>query len=348
MVRLPALVLAAGLLVSVSVALVLAGPPATPSPATPASSDDWPAYAHDLRSTKYSPLALIDKESFAKLRIAWRWRSPDNDIVQKNASLHLNLFEGTPLMIDGVLYVSTGLNQIAAIDAATGRTRWIYDPGIYKVGVPKRLGFVHRGVAMWGPRGKRRVLMATGDGYLIALDADTGRLAEGFGERGRVDLTKGLRRPVERFVYGVNSPPIVIGDVVIVGSFVSDGWLMREGAPGDVRGFDARSGRLLWTFHTVPQAGEPGSETWLEDSWRAAGSTNVWTWMSADEQLGYVFCRSAHPPMTTTVVTVPATTCSRRASFAWRHERAGVSGTFRSLTMASGTTTCRRRPCWRT
>jgi glucose dehydrogenase len=118
---------------------------------------------------------------------------------------------------------------------------------------------------------------------------------DGFGERGRVDLSKGLRRPVDRFDYGVNSPPLVIGDVVVVGSFVSDGWLMREGAPGDVRAFDARSGRLLWTFHTVPQAAELGSETWLEESWRAAGSTNVWSWMSADEQLGYVFLPVSTP-----------------------------------------------------
>ncbi len=146
-----------------------------------------------------------------------------------------------------------------------------------------------------GSRGGRRIFLATGDAYLIALDAATGRPVETFGERGRVDLTKGLRRPVERFVYGVNSPTLVIGDVVVVGSFVSDGWLMREGAPGDVRAFDARSGRLLWTFHTVPQEGEPGRETWLEESWRAAGSTNVWTWMSADEQLGYVYLPVSTP-----------------------------------------------------
>ncbi len=145
-----ALALAAGGLASLAVVPARADPPAAPSSATRTGSDDWPAYAHDLRSTKYPPLALVDRESFRNLRLVWRWSSPDNDIIRKNPSLHLNLFEGTPLMVDGVLHVATGLRRVAAIDAASGRTLWVYDPGVHKLGVPKRLGFAHRGVATWG------------------------------------------------------------------------------------------------------------------------------------------------------------------------------------------------------
>ena len=262
---------------------------------TGAANSDWPVYAADLRSTKYSSLDLINPTNVRDLRIVWRWKSPDIDIVKQNPALHLNLFEATPLAIDGVLYVITNLHQVAAIDGATGNTRWVYDPGVYRLGTPERTGFVHRGVAAWGPPGARRILAGTGDGYLIALDARSGSLISEFGTDGRVDLTKGLRRQVERISYGVDSPTLVIGDIVVVGSFVSDGWSKKEAPPGDVRGFDARTGRLQWTFHTVPQSGEAGNETWLEESWRYTGNTNVWTWMSADEELGYVYLPVSTP-----------------------------------------------------
>jgi quinoprotein glucose dehydrogenase len=275
-------------------ALTLAGDPSS-AVQLPPSGNEWPSYAGDMHSTKYSPLDLIDRNNVSSLRVAWRWSSPDNDLVSRTPSLHLNLFEGTPLLLAGVLYVSTNLHQVAAIDGATGRTRWVYDPGVYRLGVPKRLGFVHRGVATWERGVRRRIIVATGDAYLIALDAATGQPVPSFGEKGRVDLTKGLARPAERLLYGVNSPPLVIGDVIVVGSFLSDGWLRKEAPPGDVRGFDARSGRLLWTFHTIPQSGEPGGETWLEGSGSYTGAANVWTWMSADAALGYVYLPTSTP-----------------------------------------------------
>ena len=258
-------------------------------------SSEWPTYAGDSRSTKYSPLGLIDRNNVSRLRIAWQWSSPDNELVSRTPSLHINLFEGTPLLLDGVLYVSTNLHQIAAIDGATGRTQWVYDPGVYRLGVPKRLGFVHRGVATWERGARRRIIVATSDAYLIALDAASGQPEASFGDNGRIDLTKGLSRPAERLLYGVNSPPLVIGDVIVVGSFISDGWLRREAPPGDVRGFDARSGKLLWTFHTIPKPGEPGSRSWLEGSARYTGAANVWTWMSADQALGYVYLPTSTP-----------------------------------------------------
>ena len=261
-------------------------------PVSPAAGG-WLAYGADSGNTKYSALSRIDPTNASNLRIAWRWSSPDNAIVSTRPQLHPNLFEATPVVHDGYLYVATGLHQVASIEAGTGFTRWVYDPALYDRGTPQRLGWIHRGVALW-PSGSR-VFLASGDGYLAALDMTTGKPIDGFGERGRIDLLKGLRRPVERFQFGVNSPPIVVGDMVVVGSFVQDGWKTMAGPPGDVRGFDARTGTLRWTFHTVPEAGEQGVDTWLADSWKYSGSTNVWAVMSADEELGHVYLPTSTP-----------------------------------------------------
>ena len=254
---------------------------------------DWSTYGADPRNTKYSSLSEIDATNVKDLKVVWRWSSPDNEIVKANPRLHLNLFEGTPVKFEGNLYVATGLHQAASIDARTGRTRWVFDPRIYERGNPQRLGFVHRGVTLW-PEG-RRVFLATGDGFLHALDIATGKLVREFGASGSVDLKQNIRRPAERFQTGVNSPPILLGDVLVVGSFVQDGWLNMQGSPGDVRGYSARTGKLLWTFRTVPESGDAGVDTWLNDSWKYSGSTNVWTVMSADEELGYVYLPTSTP-----------------------------------------------------
>lgn len=259
----------------------------------PAAQGEWTAYGADARNTKYSPLFEINARNVNGLQIVWRWSSPDNEIVKAEPRLHLNLFEGTPVMLDGNLYVATGLHQAASIDARTGKTRWVYDPGIYQRGIPQRLGFIHRGLALW--REGRRVFLATGDGYLTALNIEDGKPVDGFGTRGSVDLLEGVRRPVERFQFGVNSPPIIVGEVVVVGSFVQDGWRTMQAPPGDVRGYSARTGKLIWTFHTIPERDEVGVKTWLNDSWKYSGSANVWTVMSADEESGYVYLPTSTP-----------------------------------------------------
>src|SRR5262249_29191142 len=153
-------------------------------------------------------------------------------------------WEATPLAIDGVLYISTSLSQVAAIDAASGKTLWVYDPETWKGGTPPNQGFVHRGVAYWAHGGERRILIGTGDAYLIALDAKTGKPVAGFGHSGRIDLTEGLGRPVNRHLYGVTSPPVICRDVVVVGSSILD-FPFQQGMPrGDLRGFDVRTGKL--------------------------------------------------------------------------------------------------------
>jgi quinoprotein glucose dehydrogenase len=273
--------------VAALVAAILVGP------REPAAEPAWSAYGADSGNTKYSALAEITLENARDLRVAWRWSSPDNEVMKANPGLHLNLFQGTPVMHDRHLFVATGLHQVASIDAATGETRWVYDPAMYARGTPQRVGFVHRGVAVWGAGG--RVFLASGDGYLTALDVTTGTPVGEFGQNGRVDLVEGLRGPVERFQFGVNSPPVIVGEVVVVGSFVQDGWRTKQGPPGDVRGYDVRTGKLLWTFHTVPARGEVGADTWLDESWQYSGSTNVWTVMSGDEDLGYVYLPTSTP-----------------------------------------------------
>lgn len=255
-----------------------------------ALNGQWPYYAGDAASTKYAPLDQIDRDNVSKLGIAWTWVVPDPAILEQNRLLWYGSFEATPLMIDGVLYLPTSLNVVAALDAATGEERWTFDPKSYIEGKPPNKGFIHRGVAYWRNGEDERIFIGTADAYLYALDAKTGRPVETFGENGRVDLTKDHRRPVSRKgEMGVNSPPVVCRGVVVVGSTINDGPTRKEGTPGDVQGFDARTGKRLWVFHTVPQAGEFGNETWENDSWKYTGSANVWAPMSADEELGYVY-----------------------------------------------------------
>jgi quinoprotein glucose dehydrogenase len=277
-----------------SAAGVLAHAGAAPSPRA-ADRGEWRAYGADLANTKYSPLAQITRENVKQLQIAWRRVLPDAALIEKDGSLHPFLNEATPLMVDGALYTITPLGQIVSLDPVDGATRWVYDPKVYAAGQPVNLGFVHRGLAYWSEGRTRRLFAGTVDGYLIALDARTGHPVHDFGDGGRIDLTQGLRRPVDRAHYGVSSAPIVCRGVVVVGSTVLDPTTRKEGAPGDVRGFDARTGKLRWTFNTIPLAGELGHETWENGSAEYTGNTNVWTLMSADESLGHVYLPVSSP-----------------------------------------------------
>lgn len=267
----------------------------------------WPSYAGNLSSNKYSPLSQINKDNLDNLRVAWRWRSPDNDIAgPQNA-----VFESTPLMIDGVLYTSTSFSQVAAINAETGATLWTYDSGAYNFGTPPNNGFLHRGLAYSEQGGRKRLYIATGDARLIALNPVNGEPISEFGSLGNgvVDLLDEVPRLNANAMsldnahdlpgipnlggvqiqYGNTSPPIVCRNVLIVGSSIHDGEVIPPSPPGDVRGFDIDTGELLWTFHTIPRDGELGVSTWQNESWRDNGGANVWAPMSADEGLGHVY-----------------------------------------------------------
>jgi quinoprotein glucose dehydrogenase len=256
---------------------------------------EWPSYGADTANSKYSPLDQIQKDNVKGLQIAWRWRSVENAILKDHPALWTMINEATPLMIDGRLYTSTSLSQVAAIDARTGQTLWVYDPESYKQGSPPNFGFVHRGVAYWADGETQRIFIGTGDAQLIALDAKTGQPVPEFGANGRIDLTQGLGRPVAHEFYGVTSPPVICRNVVIVGSSILDNPRVKAMPPGDVRGFDVRTGQQRWIFHAVPQGDEPGVDTWENDSWKSTGNTNVWTVMSCDEPLGYVYLPFSAP-----------------------------------------------------
>jgi quinoprotein glucose dehydrogenase len=285
---------------ALAAASVLAGPGSIAKAAQTKSGDgrtrtEWPGYGGDKASFKYSPLDQIGPGNFNDLKVAWTWRSADEEVIKTNSESKTWVWEATPLMIGGTLYVATSLSQVAAIDAATGKTLWVYDPETWKNGIPSNNGFVHRGVSYWADGDDRRILYGTADGYLICLNASTGKPVPTFGDQGRIDLTQGLNRSVDRHLYGVSSPPIICRDVVVTGSKVHDIPLTKAMPPGDVRGFDVRTGKQLWQFRAVPQEGEFGNKTWEAGSWKSTGSANVWTLISADEELGYVYLPFSSP-----------------------------------------------------
>lgn len=290
-----------------------------------ATDGEWRVYGGDKGGTKYSPLDQIDRDNYPDLEIAWRWKSVDGflskttaaggewwssrdavveqleketeELYRNQNSPNYSSFQATPLMVGGVLYFNTPLSQGVAVDARTGETLWVYNPKSYEEGTTSMtVTWRERGVAYWTDGTDERVLWGTGSGHLICVHAKTGYPCEGFGQNGRVDLTVGLPRAdrserdyLNAMLYSVQSPPIIVGDVVIHGSSIADRRIAKEAVPGWVRAWDVRTGEHKWDFHTVPQEGEEGVETWLNDSWKYSGNANVWSYLSADEELGIVY-----------------------------------------------------------
>ncbi len=256
---------------------------------------EWRVYGGDNANRKYSPLAQINKDNVKNLKVAWKWDSPDIKLQAQNRMLTTFGYEATPLAIGSTLYVTTSISQVAAINAATGETMWVYDPEAYKAGRPTNLGFVHRGLAYWTDGTEERLLYGTADAYLVALDAKTGKPIPSFGENGRINLAKAIPLAQNSRNYAVTSPPLICRDVVVVGASISDGPTTKEMPRGDVQAFDVRTGKPAWVFHTIPQAGEYGNETWENESWKYTGNANVWTIMSADDDLGYIYLPVSTP-----------------------------------------------------
>ena len=256
---------------------------------------DWRYYGGDAGSTKYSTLDQINADNVGKAKVAWTWDSPDIPLQAKNRALGSFAYETTPLAVGGTLYATSSLAQISAIDGTTGKDLWVFNPESYKAGRPTNLGFVHRGLAYWTDGGQERLYLAAHDAYLYCVDAKTGKTVSEFGEGGRVNLASAIPLAVNARNFTMTSPPVICRDVVIVGSSISDGPQNKEAPRGDVQAFNLRTGKPAWIFHAIPQAGEFGNDTWKNDSWKYTGNANVWTLMSTDEELGYVYLPMSTP-----------------------------------------------------
>lgn len=258
------------------------------------SRDDWPVYGGDQGATRYSPLGEINRRNVTGLQVAWTWKPAERALPEFGTQP--GTFQNTPLMIEDVLYVSTPYNRVVALDASSGRELWRYDPAPFKDGQPPNgTGFVHRGVAAWRDEAGRLRIFMNSRYRLICLDAKTGALVTSFGEQGIVDLTIGLSWKVNPRHYTNTSPPVVFRNLVILGNGVGDRLTYRNDPPGDVRAFDARTGKIVWTFRPVPRPGESGNETWGEGSWQFTGHTNVWAPMSVDDSRGLLYLPVSTP-----------------------------------------------------
>ena len=267
---------------------------------------DWAHYGNDPGHSKYAPLEQINKNNVHELEVHWNWASIDNQSVVERPQFVPSGFKATPITKNGVLYVSTPLGHIAAIDARTGEEKWTFSTNTWEHGRPANNGFNHRGVTFWDkptPDGfEPRIIMSTANAFLWSIDADTGEPDDSFGTNGKTDLTEGLGRDVDRSMIAHSAAVPIVGDTVIIGSVVYDQPMfdmtpeeLTDLPPGHVRGFDLHTGEQKWIFHTIPQSGEFGNETWLDDSWAVTGATNVWTMISADVELGYVYLPVGNP-----------------------------------------------------
>ena len=237
-------------LVPLAMAAVLAVSGSTTWAQTSVPDGEWHAIGRDAANTKYSPLDQIDAGNFTDLEVAWRWTSLSTAVAEANERIRPSQFKSVPLMADGLVYVSTALGQVAALDAGTGEPVWTYDPQIYAyLDRPPNMGWHHRGVTYWNDSESddARIFIASHDKRLVALNARTGRRYPDFGTGGYVDLTAGFEREIDASRMTWSSPVAIAGDTVIVGSIVQDGRLtLREASPGHVRAYDARTGEMKW------------------------------------------------------------------------------------------------------
>lgn len=281
------------LLTGASLALTLAALPALAQ-----QKGDWTSYGRDEGHARHSPLTAITPANVSRLKKLWSYHMrpagvtadsiPMPDGVPQRFRTGFSASEATPLVVDGTMYLSTPYRRVVALDAATGTERWVFSlPGNDQAST--------RGVAYWPGDGKTgaRIVFGTRTGKLYALDAKTGQPAAGFGEAGAVNMKtpevmNGTRAPLS-----MSSPPAIYKNLIITGSRVQE--MPVKGASGDVRAWDAVTGRLVWTFHTIPQPGEPNFGTWEGDSWKERSGTNVWTFVVVDDKRGIAYLPVSTP-----------------------------------------------------
>jgi quinoprotein glucose dehydrogenase len=255
---------------------------------TGAKNGEWPTYGGDLGNTRYSALDQINAANFDKLEVAWRFKT-DNLGPKPEANL-----EGTPLMVKGILYSTAGTRRsVVALDAATGELLWVHGENEGQRGTVAPRQLSGRGLSYWTDGRDERIIYVTPGYQMVALDAKTGNRIASFGKNGIVDLKDEDDQQIEPLNpdIGLHSAPIVSGNTVIIGAAHKPGGVpvSKTNVKGYVRGFDVRTGKRLWIFHTIPKPGEYGLNTWEQDSWSYTGNTGAWGQMSIDEQLGLVY-----------------------------------------------------------
>ena len=259
---------------------------AAPAAQRGARGGEWQRHSGDPGSTKYAALDQISKDNVSQLRIAWRRPAVDPGLVANlNTFAFSHDLRATPLMIDGALYSSNGIGLVEAFHPGTGKTIWIQQPFADEPEHGLR-GNSTRAVAYWADGSERRLFAIRGE-YLVALDPRTGGPVPTWGVGGRVHLKPGLGPRAT--VYSSSSGPQVCGDVVIAGAQMTDAPQIKVQPPGDVQAFDVRTGKPRWTYHVIPQPGEVGNDTWEKDSWAYSGQANLWSLISADEELGLAY-----------------------------------------------------------
>jgi quinoprotein glucose dehydrogenase len=266
-----------------------AAAPTAPKPMTTAQGE-WPSYSGDTRGTRYAPLEQINATNFSTLEVAWRFKT---DSLGPRPEFKL---EGTPLMVGGVLFATGGTSRgVVALDAATGAKLWshIEDEGARGAAAARPLS--GRGLSYWSDGKSGRILYTTPGYRLIALDVKTGARITSFGDSGAVDLKTDIDQTIFPDLVtgeiGYQGAPVVARNVVIIGAAFREGGSPKSmrNNKGYIRGYDARTGKRLWIFHTIPQKGEPGYDTWLKNSAETTGNTGVWTQLTVDETLGLVY-----------------------------------------------------------
>jgi len=286
-------------------------------------SVDWPVYRGDPAGTQYSSLAFIHAANVHTLKPAWIYHTGD---ASQRSTMHVN-----PIVVDGVMYITTPSLKAVALDAATGRELWAFDPAPYNEGHAV-IRLRNRGVTYWkGSAGERIFHFVKDRAY--ALDAKTGRLIASFGTGGYLDLRENLGVDPATVSLEMTSPGVVYKDLLILGSRVNESY---DASPGHIRAYDAATGRLRWTFHTIPQRGEFGFDTWKRVDRETYGGANAWGGLTVDERRGWVFAATGSA---TDDFYGSSPTASSRST----RRRAHASGTIRRSITICGTTTTRQR-----
>lgn len=255
------------------------------------AAQEWHYYGGDAGGSKYSSLRQITRDNVKALKVAWTYHTGDVSEGDAYDRPVRSAFECTPLVVDGVMYITTPFARVVALQAESGKPIWAFDPHLDKYRPYPQ--FVNRGAAFWRHGQDKRILVGTLDGRLFALNATTGKLINGFGENGYIDLKRDTANGSPDRLNGMTSPPLIYKNVIIAGTVVSD--TEPLGPSGDVRAFDVETGKLKWRFHSVPQPGETGHDSWEGNSWKSRGGTNAWSILSCDEQRGILYVPLTSP-----------------------------------------------------